>query len=182
MEHDMTKLNQMIRIAAMTAVLCVSVYAVPPIIVFGSVPFTIQTFVIFLIAFLFNKNDAFMTVTLYLMLGLLGLPVFSGGTSGLSAILGPTGGFLVLFPIVTYGISRFKSKDKRFVHDFLMTFFFGIVILYGFSAIWLAYVLSLSYLNALLILLPFVPLDIIKVLIAHTVYRKMPSLYELSTH
>jgi biotin transport system substrate-specific component len=178
----MTKLNHWIKIAAMTAVLCTSVYLVPPIVVFGGVPLTIQTFVIFLIAYLFNKTDAFLTIALYLLIGLLGLPVFSGGTSGLSAILGPTGGFLVMFPVVAYLISSFKSNDKNPLYDILITVGFGIVLLYGFSAVWLAYVLNISYLKAILILLPFVPLDIFKIVIAHTVYQKMPSIYELSTH
>lgn len=182
MVTNMTKLNHWIKIAAMTAVLCISVYLVPPIVVFGGVPLTIQTFVIFLIAYLFNKTDAFLTLVLYLFIGVLGLPVFSGGTGGLSAILGPTGGFLVMFPIIAYLISSFKSKDKHRVYDILMTFGFGILLLYGFSALWLAYVLNVSYLNAIVILLPFVPIDIFKIVIAHTVYTKMPSVYELSTH
>lgn len=178
----MNKLNRLVKIAAMTAVLCISVYVVPPILVFGSVPFTIQTMVIFMIAYLFNKTDAFLILILYVILGIIGLPVFSGGQSGLSAILGPTGGFLVLFPFVAYGISMFKSKNKVWFIDYLITFLFGIVFLYGLAAIWLATVLSMNYFNALLILLPFVPLDLVKMVIAHTVYSKMPSLYELSTH
>ena len=178
----MTKLQRLLKIAAMTAILCISVYLVPPILVFGSVPFTIQTFVIFMIAFMLHKEDACLTLVLYLLLGTIGLPVFSGGQSGLSAILGPTGGFLILFPVVTYLIASFKSKNKSFFHDMILSFLIGIVLLYALSAIWLSYVLSISYIQGLLILLPFVPLDIMKIVVAHTVYKKMPSLYELSTH
>gem|GEM_PF-6273149 len=66
--------------------------------------------------------------------------------------------------------------------DLLVSFGFGIVLLYAVSAIWLSYVLSMSYIQGITLLLPFVPLDILKVVIAHTVYQKMPSVYELSTH
>ena len=182
MVTNMTKLNQWIKIAAMTAILCISVYLVPPIIVFGGVPLTIQTFIIFLIAYLFTPKDALWTLSLYILIGVMGLPVFSGGSSGLTALLGPTGGFLMMFPLVTYLIARFKSKDKHMAVDLLVTFGFGIVLLYAVSAIWLSYVLSMTYIQGITLLLPFVPLDILKVVIAHTVYQKMPSVYELSTH
>ncbi|MCU0104702.1 biotin transporter BioY [Acholeplasma vituli] len=178
----MSSLNRLIKIAAMTAVLCISVYLIPPILLFGGVPFTIQTMVIFLIAYLFNKTDALLIVLLYLVIGLFGLPVFSNGQSGLSAILGPSGGFLVGFPLITYAIASLKSKDKNVVQDWIVTILFGVIILYGGAALWLAYVLEMNYVQALLLLLPFVPFDLIKMVIAHTVYRKMPSLYELSTH
>lgn len=178
----MSSLNRLIKIAAMTAVLCISVYLVPPILIFGGVPFTIQTMVIFLIAYLFNKTDAFMIVCVYLLIGILGLPVFSNGHSGISAILGPTGGFLMGFPLIAYLIASFKSKQKRFFWDAIITIMFGIILLYGGSTFWLAYILKMTYFESLLILLPFVPLDLIKMIIAHTVYRKMPSLYESSTH
>lgn len=178
----MTKLQRLIKIAAMTAVLCISVYAVPPILVIGQVPFTIQTFMIFLIAYLFDERDAFMIVFLYVGIGLLGLPVFAGGQSGLSAILGPTGGFIVLFPLMAYLIAKFKSIQKNFFYDTIMGSLFGIILLYGLSAIWLAYFVSITYLNALYLLFPFVPLDLIKLVIAHIVYQKMPSFYAISTH
>lgn len=182
MVTNMTKLNHWIKIAAMTAILCISVYLVPPIIVFGGVPLTIQTFIIFLIAYLFTPKDALWTMSLYILIGVMGLPVFSGGSSGLTTLLGPTGGFLMMFPLVAYLIARFKSKDKHMAVDLLVTFGFGIVLLYAVSAIWLSYVLSMSYIQGITLLLPFVPLDILKVVIAHTVYQKMPSVYELSTH
>lgn len=178
----MTKLQRLIKIAAMTAVLCISVYAVPPMIIVGQVPFTIQTLMIFLIAYLFDEKDAFMIVMLYIGVGLLGLPVFAGGNSGLSAILGPTGGFIVLFPIIAFLMAKFKSNDKQMLFDTFIGFLFGIVCLYGLAAVWLAYTVSISYVNALLLLFPFVPLDLIKLVIAHTVYQKMPSIYAISTH
>lgn len=178
----MTKLQRLIKIAAMTAVLCISIYAVPPILVIGQVPFTIQMFMIYLIAYLFDEQDAFMIVLLYVGVGLLGLPVFAGGQSGLSAILGPTGGFIVLFPCIAFLIAKFKSKQKNLYYDILMGSLFGIILLYGLSALWLAYFVSMSYLNALYLLFPFVPLDLIKLVIAHTVYKKMPSFTAISTH
>ncbi|MDY5635749.1 MAG: biotin transporter BioY, partial [Streptococcus orisratti] len=60
----------------------------------GTVPFTLQTLAIGLIATLFRPREAVLSVLLYLLLGGIGLPVFAGGSGGFSALMGPTAGFL----------------------------------------------------------------------------------------
>lgn len=64
----------------------------------GPVPFTLQTFFVILAGFLLGAKWGFVAVTLYLLLGVAGLPVFAGGAAGAGVILGPTGGYLVSFP------------------------------------------------------------------------------------
>ncbi len=64
----------------------------------GPVPFTLQTFFIMLAGFLLGAKWGFVSVTLYLLLGIAGLPVFSGGSAGAGVLLGPTGGYLIAFP------------------------------------------------------------------------------------
>jgi len=64
----------------------------------GPVPFTLQTFFVLLAGFLLGARWGFVSVTLYLLLGVAGLPVFAGGSAGAGVILGPTGGYLVAFP------------------------------------------------------------------------------------
>jgi biotin transport system substrate-specific component len=65
----------------------------------GAVPFTLQTLVVALLASLYRLREIFLSLLLYLMLGLIGLPVFSGATSGPAILFGPTGGFLLAFLI-----------------------------------------------------------------------------------
>ncbi|MDZ7688164.1 MAG: biotin transporter BioY [Halobacteriales archaeon] len=64
----------------------------------GPVPFTLQTFFVVLAGFVLGARWGFVSVTLYLLLGVAGLPVFAGGSAGAGVILGPTGGYLVAFP------------------------------------------------------------------------------------
>lgn len=63
---------------------------------FIPVPFTLQTFFVLLAAAVM-KRDAVIPVTLYVVLGALGLPVFHNGVAGLGVLLGPTGGYLAGF-------------------------------------------------------------------------------------
>lgn len=63
----------------------------------GPVPFTMQTFVLALLPQVLTTREASLAVLLYLLLGAVGLPVFSGFQGGPAALLGPTGGFLLGF-------------------------------------------------------------------------------------
>ncbi|AND78998.1 biotin transporter BioY [Streptococcus pantholopis] len=60
----------------------------------GSIPFTLQTLAVGLVATLFQKREAVLSLLLYLFLGAVGLPVFAGGSGGLAALIGPAAGFL----------------------------------------------------------------------------------------
>jgi len=64
----------------------------------GPVPITLQTFFVILAGFLLGARWGFISITLYLLLGAAGLPVFSGGAAGAGHLLGPTGGYLISFP------------------------------------------------------------------------------------
>ncbi len=63
----------------------------------GPVPFVLQNFFVILAALLLRPSGALLSVTLYLLLGALGLPVFSGGTGGFAHFFGPTGGYLLAY-------------------------------------------------------------------------------------
>lgn len=168
------QLKDYIKIGMSSAFLAVSVYAIPPFLLpFSSVPLTMQTMVIVLIAFIFKPYQAFLSIILYLILGAIGLPIFSYGQGGFDKLIGPTGGFLLLFPIVAYLISTFKSKDKS-IKDILIAILFSIVVLYPLATLWLSFSLLLDYKQALYIMLPFVPLDILKIVFAYWIYRRLP--------
>ncbi len=167
-------LKDYIKTGMATAFLAISVYAIPPVMLpFSQVPFTLQTMVIVLIAFMFKPYQAFLAIILYLILGSIGLPIFAYGQGGFDRIIGPTGGFLLLFPLVAYGISFFKSKDKH-IRNIMTALLWSILVLYPLATIWLAYSLSLDYLKALYIMLPFIPLDILKTFLAYAIYKRLP--------
>ena len=75
---------------------------------FWPVPMTMQTFVIFLIGMTYGVRLSFATVTLYLLEGAAGLPVFASG-GGLSYLFGPTAGYLYGMLFASVAISYFAN-------------------------------------------------------------------------
>ena len=78
------------------------------------VPYTLQTFFVLLAGALLGKRNGAASMGLYLILGAIGLPVFSGGAFGLSRILGPTGGYLLSFPIAAFVVGYLARLRREF--------------------------------------------------------------------
>ena len=134
---------------------------------FSPVPVTGQTLAILLIGMLYGRYRALATVTLYLIEGIAGLPVFAGG-AGLGYVLGPTGGYIIGFLFAAYLLGVFAEWgwDRRFGSAFAAMFLGSLVIL----------TLGTMYLSAFMGLkpalvagfLPFIGVDVVKSLIAAT--------------
>ncbi len=168
------ELKEYIKIGLATALLSVSVYLMPPLTLpFSRVPFTLQTMIIVLIAYMFKPAQASLVIMLYLVLGAIGLPIFSGGHGGFDKLIGPTGGFLVLFPIIAYLIAYFKTKNNHII-NIGVGLVFSIGLLYALATLWLSYSVNITYTKALWMMLPFVPFDIVKVFLAYLVYKRLP--------
>lgn len=82
------------RCGVLVALLAASAWITVPL---GPVPFTMQTFVLALLPQVLGTRDALFTVVIYLLLGAVGVPVFSGFQGGLGVLMGPTGGYLLGF-------------------------------------------------------------------------------------
>lgn len=72
---------------------------------FGAVPVTLQTTFVLLAGLLLAPGWAAASMALYVALGAIGLPVFAGGQGGMAALTGPTGGFLIAFPVAAAVVS-----------------------------------------------------------------------------
>ncbi|MDO5084122.1 biotin transporter BioY [Arachnia propionica] len=81
------------------AALIAALAIVPPIQVVGPVPITLQTLGVALAGLCLGPWRGFAATLLYVVLGVAGLPIFSGGKSGLATLFGPSGGYLVAFPL-----------------------------------------------------------------------------------
>lgn len=117
--------------AVCAALLCVlSPLAIPlPI----PVPFTLQVLVVILIALVLKPAHALIAQLLYTVLGIIGLPVFSGGKSGIGVILSPTGGFIIGFIFASFFVSLIKERLKiknPFVRYILSSVLAGIPCIY----------------------------------------------------
>ncbi len=151
---------------------------------FGPVPITMQTFAIFLCGGLLGMKRGLMALVLYMILGLVGLPVFSGFRGGFSVLFEPTGGYLLGFfaCVVASAVGvkyseKFAGKSKQNIFLFL-SMFTGLVICYFFGTVWYMIfyigVETISFFSILTVcVFPFVLPDIIKILLAMLLIRKI---------
>ena len=113
---------------------------------------------------------------LYLLLGFIGLPVFSNYGAGVEKLLGPTGGYLIgMIFLAFFGGFAVERFSKSFVKQYL-GLAFGIVLCYLLGTLWLGKVLSMDFVKALSVgVLPFILPDAIKVFLALALGRKIRS-------
>lgn len=95
MKEKIFSLQNMVQIAMLTTIL--AILSQVSFILPGGIPVTLQTFAIFLIGILLGPVKGTISVLLYLLMGAVGIPVFANFKSGLTALVGPTGGFLLGF-------------------------------------------------------------------------------------
>ena len=100
----------MVQIALCTALLCVSALISVPLPI--GVPFTLQVLMVILVALILKPLYALIAQVLYTLLGIIGLPVFSGGKSGIGTILSPTGGFIIGFILAAFLVSLLKGNGE----------------------------------------------------------------------
>jgi biotin transport system substrate-specific component len=154
---------------ALTAAGAFIVIPVPP------VPITAQTFFLNAAAVLLGGSLGALSQFIYVMLGVVGIPVFSGGKAGIGVIFGPTGGYLLGFIIAAFVIGKIAGAKRGagiFWHIFAMLV--GMVIIYSLGITQLALVAKMSFKKALAIgVLPFIPGDIIKILLAAIISSRL---------
>mgnify|MGYP002553165895 CR=1 FL=1 len=122
--------------ALMTAVTCI---LAPLSIPIGPVPISLTNFAIYLALYLLDWKKGTVSYIIYLLLGLVGLPVFSGFTGGLGKLAGPTGGYIIGFiPMaIIAGIVIDKYTEKWLLC--LLAMIVGTIVCYALGTAWLAY-------------------------------------------
>jgi biotin transport system substrate-specific component len=126
------------------------------------VPITGQTFAVLLSGAALGARRAFLAQLLYLAEGSVGLPAFAGGTGGVAVLLGPTGGYLMAFPVgaaITGALAE-RGWDRRFATMFA-AMLLGSVVIFAGGLAGLSRFVPTEHLLALG-LLPFVPGDLVK--------------------
>lgn len=135
-----------------------------------TVPFTLQTFAIFLTILVLGTWEGFFVVLSYIALGLVGIPVFSGFKSGVAAISGPTGGYIIGFLLTAIVTGKLLEllPDKRSYR--CLSMFIGLIICYIFGTFWFINMYTkatMSFSKALyLCVIPFIIPDVLKILLA----------------
>lgn len=132
----------------------------------ATVPFTLQVFgVFFTLEYLGGKRGA-IAVWLYLLMGAIGLPVFSGFRGGFSVLLSATGGFIMAFAAVAllYFVFSF-FRAPRWSHYFLAAI--SLALIYFGGSAWFVYMMGGTLVHALMVcVVPFILPDLIKIVLA----------------
>lgn len=130
------------------------------------VPITLQTFVLYAGAALLGRHFAVQMVFWYLGLGLMGWPLFAGGASGLGALVGPTGGYLIGFLAAAAWIGYLQGQVRGFWSQILL-FYGASFVLFLCGASWLAITMNLGLKQTVMAgVVPFIPGDLLKILLA----------------
>ena len=149
--------------ALFAALICV---AAPYSVQVGPIPITLATFAIYLAGAILGGKRGMIAVAVYIMLGAVGLPVFSNFQGGFGVLFGPTGGYIIGYiplVLITGVFAEMNTKINRAVITVI-----GMVLataaLYAFGTVWFMIVSGKDLITALsLCALPFIPGDAIKI-------------------
>ena len=171
------KIKDIVLISLFSAIIVVCSFITIPAVV----PFTLQTFAVFLCLNILGAKKGIISILIYIFLGVVGLPVFSGFNGGIGALLNVTGGYIIgfvfsalIFWVIT---SVFNKKSRKIIK--IIASFVGLIGCYIFGTLW--YVLlyikngdSISFISALTIcVLPFIIPDILKIVLSVVISEKI---------
>lgn len=163
---SVNKTAEMTKMALMVAMNCVSAYIIIPL-PFSLSPIALQTLIVNLTGYVLNAKQAFMTMLVYLLVGLAGVPVFTGGSAGPGKLFGPTGGYIIGFLFTAVFLAYFRGEKYSFKRYALLGCVIGIPLIYVFGVIQLKLITGMGWDKAIMTgALPFIPLDIVKCLAA----------------
>src|SRR5215210_2348281 len=160
------KASTITRAALMAAVTAVAAQITVPLF---PVPFTLQVLAVILSGLLLGVRHGALAQAVYVLVGAIGVPVFAGFTGGLGHVLGPTGGYLISYPIAA-AVAGLAAKTvagdsrRRGLWIGFLWGCAGLIIIYALGTTWLAVVLGLTPTKAIAVgVLRFVIYDLIKV-------------------
>jgi biotin transport system substrate-specific component len=132
----------------------------------GPIPLTLAVFAVFLTGAMLRPVQAAASLAVYLLLGLFGLPIFSGFRGGPQVLLGPTGGYLVGYFILALGVSLAACRTRRFGLR-LAAGAGALCVFYPLGTLWYSAVTGTGFAAGLLVcVVPFVLPDTLKLLAA----------------
>ncbi|MDD3185273.1 MAG: biotin transporter BioY [Anaerostipes sp.] len=173
-------MRQMTLVGLMTAVLCI----LGPLSItlpFTPIPISFTNLGIYFIIFILGWKLSTMSVVVYILLGMVGLPVFSGFSGGAAKVAGPTGGYLIgfIFMAIIAGwfVERFEGKILMYMIGMVV----ATAVTYAFGTAWLCVQMHLTPIQGLTVgVLPYIPGDIVKMIVGILVGSKVKKAVRVS--
>ena len=168
--------KDMVLIALFTVLLAICAWISIP----AAVPFTLQTMGLFITMGLLGGKRSVFAVLTYLLLGMVGIPVFSGFRGGFGMVMGITGGYLIgfIFAVLVYWLITVRSGQKLWLMVTGMAA--GLLVDYAFGTAWFMLFYAKAY-GAIglwaalsMCVIPFLIPDLIKLVLAVTIVKTIP--------
>ena len=169
-----SRTTEMIRISLMAVIMTISAWLTIPFFI----PFTLQTFGVFLTMKILGGKKGTVSIAIYILLALVGIPVLSGFRGGLEALIGLSGGYIIGF----LGIGLFywlvKPFNKSRITDNLFLAV-GLIICYGIGTVWFVFVTEKTLsakgiLQAVSIcVFPYIIPDVLKLILADIIANRL---------
>lgn len=147
-----------------------------------TVPFTLQTFGVFVAVGILGGKRGSLSVLIYILLGAIGIPVFSGFTGGIGILLGSTGGYIIgfLFSALVMWLIQSLLGKKAWVQ--ILSMVIGLFVCYAFGTIWfmLVYMNQNGAVSLVTVLgwcvIPFLIPDFVKIALAFVISNRLGKL------
>lgn len=172
--NSQTYLQKLILCAFFSALTVTGAYITIPL-PFSPVPLTLQSFFVLMSGAILGPVFGALSQILYILLGIMGLPVFAGFASGPFVLIGPTGGYLLGFVISSFLVGLVcKFSNKKNMLFYLIVFIFGTMVIYIFGIIGLMFFMHINFTRAFFVgVLPFVVGDFFKITAASFLIIKL---------
>ena len=166
--------------AVFTALLCIlSIITIP----IGTIPFTLSTLGIMLCGALLGAKKGTVAVILYILIGLIGIPVFSGLRGGFQVIVSPTGGFIFGYipMVIVIGLLTSVQPKKKLPKILWISgaCILGSFVCYALGTLQFMYLQHIGFTESVFAcVIPFIPFDILKSVITGYIYNKLTYLIQ----
>lgn len=160
------KTKEMTTAAIFTALTAISAQISIPL-PFSPVPITFQILAVYIAAVILGGKLGALSQIIYVLLGAVGVPVFENFHGGLSILAGPTGGYILTYPIIAYIIGKISEKKSSFIKS-VIGLIASLLLCYAIGVLQLSFITKISIEKAIIVgALPFIPLDTVKIIIAY---------------
>lgn len=169
MKESRLSVQDMCKIALSTAIIVVMAQISIPMPL--GVPMTMQTFAITFIAIVLGAKNSAIASLIYVLLGSIGIPVFANFSGGFDKVIGPTGGFIISFPIMALiiglGMDYYMKNKKKSIIPMIVGILGGTILNYIIGILWFCFAMNSSFkVGFEACVLPFIPTAILKAILA----------------
>lgn len=182
-KSNKSKVLDIVYIAMFTAIIAVCAQITIPLGIV--VPFTLQTLGVFVAAAMLGWKRGTISVLVYILLGLVGVPVFAGFSGGVSALFGPTGGYIVGFIFTALAVGIMTDKLGRKLWVLAVSMVLGLLLCYVFGTAWFIVLYNMQG-NAMDLLtalsycvFPFLIADGAKIIVATVLVNRIDKIIRL---